>query len=709
MSDSARLIRSSFSSRRSSAFNLVIAQVDHLTVLAARLLKADFVAVFYRPRDNNRLLPLAYHDEAVAEFADLRLLEERWIKIFEEGAAPSDERFRISHPDSLTVDADDEFAAAYGFMRSRAYPCAADGALCGVLVAYWHGEEAGDNVNPSEEMPFLLEILNNTMSAAEEVHARTDFSLRLSELIAMTDLPIDREHFDEMLDAMLDYAQNAVPEGQYALFVQNTQAERFRLTASRGEIEPGCHFELALANEMRSFCVRAEQFRSHCCRWIDISDGLQQYHSSVLASAICLDASVRIVLIAWTDVPEGFNRNDRELLSAFSLFAQAFLKDALVLKNLTRSNRILRKSSQQLANFETLAALADMTSGVAHDFNNILGGVIGRIQLMKLRCGEEAVHDDLEKIEAQLLEGAETIKRLQTFTTSARPKETRVLDWSQVLNGYLQKDTNSWKGLATDKQVTVEFACRPDQVTIEGHDGDLEMMVEKLIENAVEHAVDDSTVKVSLEEAGKYYRLTVSNVGEPVPDDIQGKLFYPFFTTKSSRGAGLGLAIVHGIAIRLGGKVDFTTTATETRFSVWLVRTERADDVSEITRRGTRGRELRILVVDDDEQIREVLADMLSIDGHHPTACPDGHSALKAFEQADFDLMITDLGMPGMSGLQLAGTVHRSKPDLPIAMITGWGTQLNQDEVAINGIKAVLPKPFRLGDIKKLVETLVVA
>jgi two-component system cell cycle response regulator CpdR len=128
---------------------------------------------------------------------------------------------------------------------------------------------------------------------------------------------------------------------------------------------------------------------------------------------------------------------------------------------------------------------------------------------------------------------------------------------------------------------------------------------------------------------------------------------------------------------------------------------------SDITSKTDRKEIKRILIVDDDEQIREVLTDLLTIDGYEITSCEDGKSALEKIESHDFELMITDLGMPGMSGLELSGIVHEQNPDLPIAMITGWGTQLNKDEVALKGIKAVISKPFHLKDIKLMISGMV--
>jgi len=116
---------------------------------------------------------------------------------------------------------------------------------------------------------------------------------------------------------------------------------------------------------------------------------------------------------------------------------------------------------------------------------------------------------------------------------------------------------------------------------------------------------------------------------------------------------------------------------------------------------------LRILVVDDDEQVRKVLTDMLAIHGHHTTTCPDAYIALEVVKKERFDLLIIDLGMPGISGLDLAGVIHAAFPQMPIALTTGCGKELNPDEISSKGVSAVLFKPFCLKDVKSLVEELV--
>ena len=121
------------------------------------------------------------------------------------------------------------------------------------------------------------------------------------------------------------------------------------------------------------------------------------------------------------------------------------------------------------------------------------------------------------------------------------------------------------------------------------------------------------------------------------------------------------------------------------------------------------GDKISVLIVDDDEQLRKVLTDVLSIDGYHVHACADGFSALEMLKKERFDLLITDLGMPGMSGLDLAEVVDATHPQMPIALITGLRTEVNQDEASEKGVRAVLFKPFHLHEVKALIHNLVTA
>ena len=115
---------------------------------------------------------------------------------------------------------------------------------------------------------------------------------------------------------------------------------------------------------------------------------------------------------------------------------------------------------------------------------------------------------------------------------------------------------------------------------------------------------------------------------------------------------------------------------------------------------------LRILLVDDDDEVREILSDMLSIGDHEVVPVGDPFEALKLLDESAFDLVVTDLGMPGMSGLQLAEKVRTSRPKLPVALVTGWGSQLDEADATAHGVTAILGKPFKLKEIQALVQRL---
>jgi CheY-like chemotaxis protein len=116
-------------------------------------------------------------------------------------------------------------------------------------------------------------------------------------------------------------------------------------------------------------------------------------------------------------------------------------------------------------------------------------------------------------------------------------------------------------------------------------------------------------------------------------------------------------------------------------------------------------RKFKILVVDDNENIREMLEDFLNFEGHEPVLAKDGKEALQIFCEQDFDIVITDLGMPGMSGWELSKCIKQRKPETPIVIITGWGAQLEAENLKENKVESILTKPFNLDQVKQMIET----
>ncbi len=714
MQTSQNLIRKYFHVRMGHKLAGIIGQVDAESLLAARILGSDFTAVLYCSAKNENFIPVAYQYGSHLSIRAIDTFENQW-------KSPDIDRLGVRTAldratELLPGGVPDEFAQSNGFASRFLYPVVeSDGAIA-VIAAYWF--ETPDAVSREAEVLLSLvgQILMSSLAIADQLMTVENYSTRLSELLPLFDVPLGETKFSQLVTQIVGRATQIVPDAYFLLLSRNHETGTLTYREHLGGKEPTDE----LIEHVRSRVEPMTQVQvseagmndTHKFRCRDLSLPEGSNIVDLVSLPIAPSDNLNLILCVGLTSERGLSQNDRELLSVFAVFAQTVLRNALLVKRLKKANRLLEHSSDRLANAEAMAALTDMTSGVAHDFNNIFGGIIGRVQLMKIRLKDDPrTAEELEKIETLVTDGAETVRRIQEFTTSGRTKNLEPLDFVEIVHTAVDDPGAPWVGPAREKDVHVSLKCLVDEAAVDGSDDDLITMVLKLIENAVEHAPPASTVNVVLEGDERKVRLTVQDNGQGISPANAKKVFYPFFTTKNERGRGLGLAIVHGIVSRHSGKVTFDSSPeTGTSFVVTLNRRLTESEATDITTRSTRRQEnLRILVVDDDEQIRDVLSDMLSVSGHKAVGCSDGYQALEVLETDCFDLMITDLGMPGMSGLELAGTAHEQHPQMPIAMITGWGTQLDQNEIAHKGILAVLPKPFRIKDIKSLVDEITAA
>ncbi|HOD65885.1 MAG TPA: response regulator [candidate division Zixibacteria bacterium] len=686
----------------------IIAQVDTLSLMAARQLGCDFCAVFYRTAGNRTLIPVSYQHGSHLSIRNLELLEKAWGEAEVEKTPP--ERGLRDLP--ARASAADAFGAANGFACRYLLPVHEDGRLCAVVIGYWF-ERPGAIAGEAERMLDLVgSVLRAALSIADQLLVVENYSTRLSELLPVFEAPLEETKFSALVSATLGRAARICPTAYVVLLARDRRTGRIGCAESYGDRKPSselCDFILRAAEPLTQVEAAGDEDDTRRFRCRDLARADTLGLTDLVVLPVAPGDELYYLLAVGATGEHGLSANDRELLSVFAVFAQTVLRNALLFRRLQRANRLLERSSDRLADAEAMAALTDLTSGVAHDFNNIFGGIMGRVQLLRLRARElPQFNDELAKVERLVAEGAETVRRLQEFATSGRAKDVQPVDLVALVQKTLQPAQARWRELAVSKSIRIEFRPETEAAVIEGCAEDLATVLRKLLENAVEHAPEGSTVAVALAADASDYRLQVCDRGKGIPPEAGKKIFYPFFTTKTERGAGLGLAIVHGIVSRHGGKVGYECTPDAgTVFTAAFKRPATVAEISEVTtRRKASAAGLRILVVDDDDQIREVLRDMLVIAGHQAVACANGFEALETVNREPFDIMITDLGMPGMSGLDLAGAVHEQAPKMPIAMITGWGTQLDQREIAAKGVRAVLSKPFHLKDIRALVDEL---
>ncbi len=696
------LIERFFQTQAGDHINGTIKQLDLATLVCLRLLSADFVATFHGKSEDGELVPIAFQQSNDIHICRLDILEEigKWC------CEDASQHLRVRDIERIEIaegkEETDYFARenSFAFRYASRFFDDESGATI-LLIAYWRNTELRLTEEVRQTLDLMARLISASLKTTDRAMAAGSFSERLSRLLPIFELPTSTTRYRQLVSQVAYCASAVIPDVSTCLMSKHLAGGEVESGEWQSSHAPEPEFRLWLEGVVNDILSEPSDIVKKD-PWRILKETPNDY-PAVVALPLLADNRRQFVLFIWSEKSSGFTEMEEDLLSLFAYCAQTVISNSCLIRKLSKANRLLEKSSAKLAGTETLAALTDMTSGVAHDFNNIFGGIIGRLQLLSLKVKDPQMKAALSKVEVMALEGADTVKRIQEFATTTKHKQTDLLDLNELVRSVVEGSTSKWTEEANRRSVTVSVSVPSEVQLIHASSDDLAVAIEKLIENAVEHSASNEEVKVKLESDGVESVITVTNKGLAIPEEDRRRIFYPFFTSKSERGAGLGLAIVYGVAGRHDGTVSLNCeTDGYTSFSMTLPLETEKKEPSEITSKKSRSKKMNIMIVDDDDEIRGVLEDMLRIDGHQTVSCCDGYAALEQLKVSTYDAMITDLGMPGMSGLELAEQVHGFCPDMPIAVITGWGTQLQEDEIATRGIKAVLPKPFHLKEIKNL-------
>jgi CheY-like chemotaxis protein len=212
------------------------------------------------------------------------------------------------------------------------------------------------------------------------------------------------------------------------------------------------------------------------------------------------------------------------------------------------------------------------------------------------------------------------------------------------------------------------------------------------------------TITIRSYEKGSNAVIEVEDSGIGMSKDIKKRIFDPYFTTKDIGNSGLGLSVSFGLIVQAKGRIDVDSKEGEgTIFRIVLPVSRKQEVKIAPTEKILETQPLRILAVDDEKQIVDLLSLMLKGLGHKVIGVTDGQEALNYIEKEEFDLVITDLGMPTTSGWDVAAKVKSTKPGVPVILITGWGAEYESQDLKKAGIDAVLSKPFRLDELEKII------
>jgi PAS domain S-box-containing protein len=369
-----------------------------------------------------------------------------------------------------------------------------------------------------------------------------------------------------------------------------------------------------------------------------------------------------------------------------------------------------RTLEARLRQSDKMQALGTLAGGIAHDFNNLLTAILGSLELAAPKVADQPrVQRLIENARGAAERGASLTKRLLSFSR-AHDLQARAVDVNALIVGMSDLFGRSLGGL-----VTVRTELEGGLPAVQVDPEQLELAVLNLCINARDAMPEGGAITVATRRLditadpeiadGAYLGISVADEGTGIPEEILRRVCEPFFTTKAvGQGTGLGLAMVFGLAQQSKGRLAIDSKVGRgTRVELALpFAAEAPQQATEVTAAApAAGRRARVLIVDDDPQVRHVTASFLTGFGHSTTEASDGESALRHLERDRCDIVVADLAMPGMSGVELAAAIRDRYPGLPVLILTG-----HADAMQIPEDLPVLAKPFRSADLADRVATL---
>ena len=233
-----------------------------------------------------------------------------------------------------------------------------------------------------------------------------------------------------------------------------------------------------------------------------------------------------------------------------------------------------------------------------------------------------------------------------------------------------------------------------------GNASELREVFVNLIVNAVDAMPNGGSLRLCCQPDGERIRLRFADTGTGIKEEIRERIFEPFYTTKGVHGTGLGLAVSYGIIERHGGIISVESQLGKgSTFNIDLPLVERHHETNNVTETTSIMKRLSILVIDDEEFVRETLGEIVSALGHDVETVDSGRAALEKIGTQDFDVVFTDLAMPEMDGWETTRAIRQVKPNIPVVLVTGYGATAEAPGGERNLVNAIIGKPFAFDQV----------
>jgi GAF domain-containing protein/ActR/RegA family two-component response regulator len=513
-----------------------------------------------------------------------------------------------------------------------------------------------------------------------------------------------------VLEAIADSAKSLIGAQRALVFELEPSTGLLRVRAVRGiSIEPGRSLRIGQGaagiaalkrGAVWSADVQADplpgQNEIQHETGIMLSETAQRYgyHGVLAVPVLSRETVLGAVCIYWDEV-HAANEREIRLLSALARQAAIAMENARLVSDLRRTLSDLKAAQETLVRGATLRAVGELAAGAAHHLNNLMAVVLGRTQLLLMRDVPPPMVQSLKTIERAAVDAADTVRRIQAFGRTDRDPQAAGVDLNGLIQEALQLTRSRWENEAQAKGIRIQVVFEPVPLPkIPGRSSEIREVVANLILNAVDALPSGGSIVIRTSQEGSRATVSVKDNGAGMPEEVSRRVFEPFFTTKGVKSTGLGLAVAYGTIRRHGGEIAVESAPDQgTQVTFWLpVSQEAAVEAVAATPEPAAERRGSVLVIDDEAPVRELVADVLSAKGHTVAVAVGGREGLARFAAGRFDVVLTDLGMPDMTGWEVTKAIKASHPSVPVLLITGWGDLVEPPEGA--RVDGVVTKPF---------------
>jgi signal transduction histidine kinase/FixJ family two-component response regulator len=353
---------------------------------------------------------------------------------------------------------------------------------------------------------------------------------------------------------------------------------------------------------------------------------------------------------------------------------------------------------------EKMAALGELSFGVAHNVNNTLTGILGRAQLLLRTKDTEKISSGIEMIIKSAEDGAHIIRRIQDFARKQPSRRFQTVSVATLMKDVCEMSRPRWEARVEGPQIRVALVA-DCTASVMGDAVELREVLVNMIYNAIDAMPSGGEIRMNSHETNGRVVLTIADSGTGMTPEVKSRLFDPFFTTKGKGGTGMGMAVSFGIIRRHNGSIDVESEpgrGTTFRITLPVAESEASAETGVTIQETSSGEDkVRVLVVDDEAAVREVLREALEAEGCEVMVAESGEMALKIYDdrKGKLDVVFTDIGMPEMSGWELASEIRKRSETIPLAIVSGWADAISCD--ARQAIKAdwVVSKPFDIATI----------